>query len=182
MSPTASWLTAFTLAKPPFFSNSHACISSPTLCLWPCCNPTWPILLQSFQLPKLVQSSRILLFCEALPSLFCWTLFAHIIYVWFLSVICRLLKSPSHGFYFFKVLELWMCINKFFLKWLLRALGKSFPFLETLIPYLKDKEILFYQKWQICDSYTTPLLLEPKQTLLIDCWLFFFPHCNQINI
>lgn len=63
------------------FSNSHIGVSFLILCHWPCCNPTWPVLPQSFQLPKLIQSSKILILCDALPWLFLWILSAHTIYL-----------------------------------------------------------------------------------------------------
>lgn len=51
-------------------------------------------------------------------------------------------------------LDLGMWVNTFLPKGLLRALGKSFPFFETLVLYLKDKEIEFYQAWHICGIHT----------------------------
>lgn len=157
--------------------------ASPLLfCLHPCWIPTWPVLLQFFQLSKLVQSSKILLFCDALPSLFLWTLSAHYLYVWSLPIIGKLLKGPSHTSYFPCSRDLGIWVNKFLLQWLLRALGKSLPVFEILVPYLKDKEAKFYQGWwQVCGIHTSAS--PPWVKADITNWsLILVSHCDQIYI
>lgn len=58
--------------------------------------------------------------------------------------------------------------------WLLKALGKSLPLSETMVPYLTDK-IEFYQGWQICGIYTIPPHPWVKGDITNRSLIFFSP-------